>query len=69
MLVSYAALSRNIGIGKERPGQPKYDDAFGGINVILCGDFHQFPPVATSPSEALFYLINMAKDSVESHDL
>ena len=27
---------------------------FGGINVILCGDLHQFPPVA-SQGDALFY--------------
>jgi len=30
------------------------DVIFGGINVILCGDLHQFPPVA-SQGDALFY--------------
>ena len=45
-----ARLSRAIGLGVS-------DDctqSFGGINVILCGDLHQFPPVATSPYEVLF---------------
>ena len=30
------------------------DEIFGGINVILCRDLHQFPPVA-SQGDALFY--------------
>ncbi|CAK5281207.1 unnamed protein product [Mycena citricolor] len=46
-----AQLSRNIGIGKASSS----DKSFGGINVILCGDFHQFPPVATSPTQALYH--------------
>jgi len=47
-------------------GQPPRNESFGGINIILCGDFHQFPPVATSPTEALYFPINPAKDSAES---
>lgn len=27
----------------------------GGVNVILCGDLHQFPPVAASSGGALYY--------------
>jgi hypothetical protein len=45
-----ARLSRNISIGKGGLST----QSFGGINVIICGDFHQFPPVAVRPSEALF---------------
>jgi hypothetical protein len=61
-----AKLSRHIGIGKEKPGQPKCSDSFGGINVIFCGDFHQFPPVATAKSEALYHPARVTIDSIES---
>ncbi|CAK5270204.1 unnamed protein product [Mycena citricolor] len=47
----FAILSRNIGVGKSS----STDKSFGGINVILCGDFHQFPPVAKSINQALYY--------------
>jgi len=60
-----ATLSRNITIGMEgssgfRPGQ-----SFGGLNIILCGDLHQFPPVACGKREALYYPISM-KDPVDA---
>jgi hypothetical protein len=48
-----AKLSRHIGVGKG--ADAKLDQSFGGINVILCGDLHQFPPVATARQNALFY--------------
>ncbi|KIK77096.1 hypothetical protein PAXRUDRAFT_36833 [Paxillus rubicundulus Ve08.2h10] len=35
---------------------------FGGINMILVGDFHQFPPVTGRP---LYWLIDPAKDDAE----
>jgi len=38
------------------------DEPFGGVNVILVGDFHQFPPVATKPSAALYWCCNPMKD-------
>jgi hypothetical protein len=59
-----AQLSRNIAIAFAETGQHS-DQSFGGINVILCGDLHQFPPVATSPHEALFYPSNPL-DSTDS---
>jgi hypothetical protein len=30
------------------------DNWWKRLNVIMCGDFHQFPPVAVGPSEYLF---------------
>ena len=30
------------------------EDWWGGLNVIMCGDLHQFPPVAVGRSECLF---------------
>lgn len=60
-----ALLSRNISVGKQTPDNNS-DHSFGGINVILCGDLHQLPPVAAAKSEALFYPANLAKDSVEA---
>jgi hypothetical protein len=63
-----AKLSRHIGVGKGLDGKP--DVSFGGINVILCGDFHQFPPVATARQNALFYKEAPPKASgMKAHDL
>jgi hypothetical protein len=31
-----------------------YGTSFGGINVVLCGDLHQFPPVAESRRKHLY---------------
>lgn len=50
-----AILERNIGIGKAGSSTGGDDISFGGLNVIICGDFHQFPPVATATRDALFY--------------
>jgi len=61
-----AILSRNISTAKMVEGQPSKNESFGGINVVLCGDFHQFPPVATSPTEAIYFPSNPQKDSAES---
>ena len=59
-------LSHNITIGLE--GAPYVCDShsFGGLNVILCGDLHWFPPVACTKSEALYHPVNLAKDSDEA---
>lgn len=57
-----ALLSRNIGIGKRN----QENVSFGGVNIILLGDFHQFPPVARPISDALFYPINAEKDRISS---
>ncbi|KAJ7937536.1 hypothetical protein B0H13DRAFT_2226473 [Mycena leptocephala] len=34
--------------------------------VIICGDFHQFPPVATAMSETLYNPMDAINDSIES---
>jgi hypothetical protein len=57
-----ARLSRNISIAK----QGSQSDAlipFSGMSVILCGDLHQFPPVAKSRREFLYTPINLTTDS------
>ena len=58
----FAKLS-NI-IGRARAGQVfSSEEPFGGLNVILVGDFHQFPPVASGLSAPLYVLCNPTKDS------
>lgn len=54
-----AALSRNISIGMEGSQGFQQGTSFGGLNVILCGDLHQFPPVACRKREPLYYPIGM----------
>ena len=41
------------------------DEPFRGLNVILVGDFHQFPPVAAKPSASLYWPCNPEKDTDE----
>ncbi|EIM90061.1 uncharacterized protein STEHIDRAFT_33545, partial [Stereum hirsutum FP-91666 SS1] len=60
-----AALSRNISIGKQKPGEWNADESFGGISVILAGDHHQFPPVAAD-SDALYFPTRPGRDKLES---
>jgi hypothetical protein len=59
-----ATLSRNISVGMEGAKGFQADYLFGGLNVILCGDLHQFPPVACSKREALYYPLN-TRDSMD----
>ena len=59
-----ATLSRNISVGMEGATGFQAGHSFGGLNVILCGDLHQFPPVACSKREALYYPLDM-KDSMD----
>jgi hypothetical protein len=61
-----AMLSRNVSVGKMGREGNETNRSFGGINVILCGDLHQFPPVATKASEPLYHPINPASDSIEA---
>ena len=65
--LSLAVLSRHISIGK---GAGVVDgigsESFGGISVIFCDDFHQFPPVACGQNKALYELSNLERDSVDS---
>jgi len=59
-----ALLSQNVGIGVAGSRPDQVNHSFG-INMILCGDFHQFPPVAAPASEALYQPIS-THDSTES---
>jgi len=40
------------------------DSAFGGLNVIICGDYHQFPPVMRKGG-ALYFESNTSKDKAD----
>ena len=39
------------------------DDPFGGLNIILVGDFHQFLPVVSKPSALLYWPCKPEKDN------
>ncbi|CAE6416282.1 unnamed protein product [Rhizoctonia solani] len=58
-------ISNALGQAKQQSNGSFESLPFGGINVILTGDFHQFPPVACSPSAAL-YCPTSSKDTVEA---
>ena len=59
-------LSRNISIGMEENNCSYKDHSFGGLNVIIFGDLHQFPPVAAKRGEPLYRPIDTTSDNIES---
>ena len=62
----FSLLSWNIGIGKEGSTDDAHSRSFGGINVIICGDLHQFPPVAHPLCSTLYYPSDQVRDSIDS---
>jgi len=58
----FAKLSNVISRAKAHE-ESASDKPFGGVNVILVGDFHQFPPVAAKASAPLYCPCNAEKDS------
>ena len=59
-------LSKTIGIGKQGSATTHGADSFGGINVILCGDLHQFPPVAMESFEFLYQPVDLTQDQMDT---
>jgi len=60
----FATLSKMVEIGKAGTDEMA-TRSFGGLNVILVGDFHQFPPVAGGANDALYKKVKPAKDTAE----
>ena len=58
----FALLARNVGIGR---GDAE-DRSFGGVSVIMLGDFHQFPPVARPLRDVLYYPLDFSCDTLTS---
>ncbi len=50
----FAKLSNNVSIAKAGIDSDRLTHSFGGTNVILCGDMHQFPPVAGGQKAVLY---------------
>ncbi len=48
-------MERNISIGMQGANKFCADTTWGGLNVIMCGNLHQFPPVAKAREEFLFH--------------
>ena len=61
----FARLSAYIAKGKALTGESDTNKPFGGVNVILSGDFHQFPPVVGGRNAPLFWPCDSSKDSAE----
>jgi hypothetical protein len=59
-----ADMSRRIGIGHEGI-EDGGDDSFAGLNMIRCGDLHQFPPIADRRAEYLYMPTNILRNTVE----
>ena len=58
-------LSCSISIGEQGSSSEKPSYLFGGVNVILCGDLHQFPPVTKESQDSLYWPTNLADNSME----
>jgi len=56
----FTRLSAAIGKAKSQGGSDNTNRPFGGVNVILVSDFHQFPPVVGKP---LYWRSNPSKDN------
>jgi hypothetical protein len=57
----FAQLSEHVTIGKMAHNPGVHDKPFGNINLIVCGDPHQLPPVAAGSRNALYHS-NLASD-------
>ncbi|KIL54765.1 hypothetical protein M378DRAFT_1051766 [Amanita muscaria Koide BX008] len=59
-----ARLSKILNIVFKHLMGEDFDLPFGGVNVILCGDFHQFPPVKGAKRCSLYFPTSQ-QDTVE----
>ena len=59
--VFFAKMSRIISIALEI----EEEKVFGGLNLIVTGDFHQFPPVVARQSAPLYWPVDSRRDSEE----
>jgi hypothetical protein len=59
-----AEMSKRISIGRTGSSDSDNELSFGGISVILCGDLHQFPPIANGVGERLFTPNDMVRHLV-----
>ncbi|KAI9567413.1 hypothetical protein HD554DRAFT_2024162 [Boletus coccyginus] len=50
-----AKLSQNIAVGKMVLSKPPSLHSFGGVSIVMCRDFFQFPPVACNETDILYF--------------
>lgn len=61
----FAKLCQEIGSAVEPNDIQSREDIFAGLNIILVGDFHQFPPVACRRSAPLYWPSNPSRNKTE----
>lgn len=61
----FARLLAYIAKGKSLAGKKDTNKPFRGVNVIIVGEFHQFPPIAGGKNAPLFWPCNTSKDNAE----
>lgn len=54
----FAKLSQVISVALEREAEK----VFGGLNVVLVGDFHQFPAVVACQTAPLYWPVDQRHD-------
>jgi PIF1-like helicase len=59
----FARLSNIIGRAKAASSDTSKGAPFGGVNVIVVGDFHQFPPIACKKNAPLFWPCDEENDT------
>lgn len=60
-----ATISKVLTMAKGTENAEGPGRSFGGLSIILAGDFHQFPPVVAGKRDALFYPNLVSSESEE----
>jgi len=59
----FATIAELVAVARESAGMGQSGEAFGGLNMILVGDFYQFPPVVSKKTAPLYWPVNLRVDT------